>query len=175
MSDDAGGAEIRDAGWPRDRDDIERLWLAYLTWGNDEMEARHGFRLPVREAVDQGLASIEKFQPPEGRLILAIAGGHACGIGCLQRIGPRTAEVKRMFVEPAYRGAGLGRAILRHLIAAADGCRYERIRLDSPDFMTVAHALYRAHGFVDIAPYAESEIPERYKAHWVFMERTARR
>jgi GNAT superfamily N-acetyltransferase len=165
--------EIRDAVWPDDRDDIERLWLAYLTWGNDEMEARHGFRLPVREAVDQGLAAIGKFHPPDGRLVLAVADGHACGIGCLQRIGTRTAEVKRMFVEPEYRRGGLGRRILRRLITAADAAGYERIRLDSPDFMAAAHALYRAHGFVDIAPYPESEIPDRYKEHWVFMERSA--
>jgi GNAT superfamily N-acetyltransferase len=171
---DAGGTEIRDASWPGDRAAIERLWLAYLTWGNDEMEARHGFRLPVREAVDQGLATIEKFQPPDGRLLLASAEGRTCGIGCLQRIGPGTAEVKRMFVEPEYRRGGLGRAILRRLIAAADAAGYERIRLDSPDFMTAAHALYRSHGFVDIPPYAESEIPDQYKAHWVFMERRVR-
>jgi GNAT superfamily N-acetyltransferase len=173
MNDRADSTKIRDAVWPRDRHDIERLWLAYLTWGNDEMEARHRFRLPVREAVDQGLASIEKFQPPDGRLVLAFVGDRARGIGCLQRIGPRTAEVKRMFVEPEYRRGGLGRTILRCLIAAADAAGYERIRLDSPDFMTAAHALYRAHGFTAIAPYSESEIPDQYKAHWVFMERSA--
>jgi hypothetical protein len=34
------------------------------------------------------------------------------------------------------------------------------------------HALYRSSGFVDIGPYAESEIPDEYKAYWVFMEKT---
>ena len=174
MNDEASDNGIRDAVWPQDRGAIERLWLAYLTWGNDEMEARHGFRLPVREAVDQGLATIEKFQPPEGRLVLATRQGHTCGIGCLQRIGPGIAEVKRMFVEPESRRGGLGRAILRRLISVADDAGYERIRLDSPDFMTAAHALYRSQGFVEIAPYAESEIPDRYKVHWVFMERSVK-
>jgi hypothetical protein len=50
---------------------------------------------------------------------------------------------------------------------------WPRDRHDSPDFMTAAHALYRAHGFTAIAPYPESEIPDQYKAHWVFMERSA--
>jgi hypothetical protein len=31
--------------------------------------------------------------------------------------------------------------------------------------------MYRSTGFVDIDPYSESEIPDEYKAHWVFMER----
>jgi hypothetical protein len=48
---------------------------------------------------------------------------------------------------------------------------YKRVRLDSPDFMTAAHSLYRASGFKDIGPYPESEIPDEYKPHWIFMER----
>jgi hypothetical protein len=27
-------------------------------------------------------------------------------------------------------------------------------------------------GFVDIGPYPESEIPDQYKPHWVFMEKS---
>ncbi len=170
MTPGASIVEVRDAELPRDRDVVERLWLAYLSWGNDEMEARHGFRLPVREAVERDLGTIEKFQPPAGRIVLASTGGPACGIGCLQRIGTDTAEIKRMFVEPSYRRAGLGRAILEQLMAAARSAGYACIRLDSPDFMSAAHALYRSQGFVDIEPYAESEIPYEYRSYWVFME-----
>jgi ribosomal protein S18 acetylase RimI-like enzyme len=65
----------------------------------------------------------------------------------------------------------VGRALLDTLIAAARAERYARARLDSPDFMTAAHDLYRSTGFADIDPYPESEIPDEYKAHWVFMER----
>lgn len=98
--------DLRDALIPADLVAIERLWLQYLTWGNDEMEARHGFRLPVRGAVDHDLASIEQFQSPGGQILLACAGEHAFGIGCLRRIQPDTAEIKRMYVEPSYRRAG---------------------------------------------------------------------
>ena len=54
-------------------------------------------------------------------------------------------------------------------LARLDG--YRRIRLDSPDLMTAAHALYRSAGFSDIEPYPESEIPGAYKSRWVFLER----
>jgi ribosomal protein S18 acetylase RimI-like enzyme len=169
---DTTDTDIRDARVPEDLESIERLWLEYLAWGNDEMEARHGFRLAVREAVDHDLSTIGAFQPPDGRIALAIRGDHAFGIGCLRRIGPDTAEIKRMYVEPAYRRAGAGRALLRALLVAASASGYARVRLDSPDFMTAAHALYRSHGFVEIGPYPESEIPDRFKSHWVFMERS---
>src|SRR5262245_4033350 len=164
-------AEIREASLPRVLDATERLWLEYLTWGNNGLESRYGFRLPVREAVDRDLASISKFQPPDGRLLLAFEDDRAIGIACMRRIGSDTVEIKRMYVEPSRRRAGMGRALLDMLVAAARAEGYARVRLDSPDFMTAAHALYRSTGFADIEPYPESEIPDEYKAHWVFMER----
>lgn len=162
--------DVRDAKLPEDRESVERLWLAYLGWGNDGLEARYGFRLPVQEAVERDLAAVAKFQPPAGRLVLAFSGGDAVGTAAMQHIARGTAEIKRMYVEPVQRRSGLGGAMLDALVATAGEGGYERIRLDSPDFMTAAHALYRARGFVDIEPYAESEIPDEYKSHWVFME-----
>jgi hypothetical protein len=59
--------------------------------------------MPVRDVdIDRDpgdLAAIDKFAPPDGRLLLACVddlADRAVGIACLQRIGPETAEVKRM-------------------------------------------------------------------------------
>lgn len=164
-------AELRDVDLRRDLQDVERLWLDYLTWGNDNLEAQLGFRLPVRETVDNDLATIDKFQAPAGHMVLAFADGTAIGIGCLRRIRPDIAEIKRMYVDPAQRRGGIGRAILDALIAAARNAGYRRVRLESPSFLTAAHSLYRSSRFVDIGPYPESEIPDQYRSHWVFMER----
>jgi GNAT superfamily N-acetyltransferase len=164
-------AQIRVAELPADLDAVQRLWLAYLTWGNDGLEDRYGFRLPIDGFVERDLRTLAKFQRPDGRLLLAIAGDEAVGIACMQRIGPATAEIKRMYVDPLHRRGGLGRTMLAQLITEAQLTGYKRVRLDSPDFMTAAHSLYRASGFKDIGPYPESEIPDEYKPHWVFMER----
>jgi GNAT superfamily N-acetyltransferase len=164
-------AAIREAELPEDLSAVERLWLAYLTWGNDGLVERHGFRLPVHDFLERDLRSVAKFQRPDGRLLLAFEDDLAVGIACMQRIGPETAEIKRMYVDPMHRRRGLGRAMLAQLLHEAQTTGYERVRLDSPDFMTAAHSLYRASGFTHIAPYPESEIPEQYKPHWVFMER----
>lgn len=61
---------------------------------------------------------------------------------------------------------------MNELVEAASNRQYLSLRLDSPDFMTDAHRLYRSAGFEEIPPYPESEIPDEYKRHWVFMERT---
>lgn len=165
-------ADIRPADLPRDTDAVTGLWLDYLNWGNEGLHARYGFRLPIHEAVERDVASIEKFLPPQGSLLLAVEDGVAIGTAALQRIGRSTAEVKRMWVAPECRGSGVGGAMLDRLIATAASAGYASVRLDSPLFMTAAHALYRSRGFTDIAAYAESEIPDQYKPHWVFMERT---
>jgi GNAT superfamily N-acetyltransferase len=59
----------------------------------------------------------------------------------MRAIEEETAEVKRMWVGPAYRRRGIGRGALEHLTDAARDRGYRRVRLDSPDFMTAAHAL----------------------------------
>jgi ribosomal protein S18 acetylase RimI-like enzyme len=163
--------DIRDADLPGDADAVGRLWLDYLNWGNDGLHTRFGFRLPVQEFVERDLASIGKFLPPEGRLLLAFEDGEAIGTASLQSIGTSAAEIKRMWVAPACRRGGVGGTMLDRLISVAGAAGYRSVRLDSPLFMTAAHALYRSRGFMDIAPYAESEIPDRYRSHWVFMER----
>jgi GNAT superfamily N-acetyltransferase len=162
---------IRNADVARDREVIRALWLEYLSWGNEELEARFGFRFPIEKALEDDLASITKFQPPGGRLLLAVEGDQAVGIACLRRMSPGIAEIKRMFVRPAQRGAGVGGALLDHLIREAKASGYQRIRLDSAKFMETAHALYRSRGFADIDSYPESEIPDELKSYWIFMER----
>jgi GNAT superfamily N-acetyltransferase len=173
VQNDVPAITVRDAVLPHDSEAVRRLWLEYLIWGNDEMQARHGVHPhSPHEAVESDMASIAKFQLPHGRLVLAFRGGEVCGVGCFRRIGDHTAEIKRMYVDPTLRRAGAGRAILEYLLTAAEAAGYTRVRLDSPTFMTAAHALYRSHGFVEIEPYIESEISEEFRPYLLFMERS---
>ena len=161
---------IREAEFPHDLPDITRLWLEYVTWANAELEARYGFIESAVELVDHDLATIDRYVKPNGRLALLFDGGAAIGTVALRRLDPDVAELKRMYVDPSHRGAGLGRALLTETIATARAAGFRRIRLDSPAFMTAAHALYRANGFVDIDPYAGNEIPTEWRGRWLFME-----
>jgi GNAT superfamily N-acetyltransferase len=165
-------AVVRDAEVPRELDIVRRLWLALLTWGNDEMEARHGFRVPVAEAVEEDIDNIDRFQRPDGRLLLAFVGATPVGTAAIRWLGVGTCEIKRMWVEPANRRDGTGGAMLDRLLAEAGVAGYVRVRLDSPDFMTAAHDLYRSRGFRDIGPFAGTDVPEQHRSHTVFMEKS---
>ena len=65
----------------------------------------------------------------------------------------RTAEIKRMYVVPAARGAGLARRILAHLeaTAAADGA--EAMILETGTAQPEAIALYTSSGYEPIPSF----------------------
>ena len=163
--------EIREAELPNDIDSIRRLWTDYLTWGNDNMQMLYGVHPHnPKEAVEQDIRMIDKFLPPYGRLMLAFNNNVVCGTGCLKNIDDKTGEIKRMYVNPAFRKIGAGKAILRSLLTAAKETGYKKVRLDSPKFMEAAHKLYRSFGFKDIPVYPEVEIPEEFRQYLLFME-----
>jgi ribosomal protein S18 acetylase RimI-like enzyme len=94
------------------------------------------------------------YDPPAGCLLLAKQGGATIGIVGLKPLLPGIAEIKRLYVVPEARGTGLGRSLAERALAEAKAKGYERVRLDTHrPSMGAAMALYRALGFVEIAPY----------------------
>lgn len=94
--------------------------------------------------------------PPNGILLLVLANGEPAGLGGVRHLDTEIAEVKSMYVAPAYRGTGLGRRILARLdgIAVEHGCR--AVRLDTSDYLTPAVGLYRAAGYREVPAYNEN-------------------
>jgi ribosomal protein S18 acetylase RimI-like enzyme len=68
------------------------------------------------------------------------------------------AEVKRMYVDPASRGNGVGRALMETLIAGARTRGYRTLRLGTLEEMTAAQGLYRSLGFQPIERYRPDEL-----------------
>ena len=62
--------------------------------------------------------------------------------------GGAAAELKRMYLRPAYRGRGLGRDLLDQAIGWAHGQGCSCIILDTSTTMTAAQRFYEAAGFV---------------------------
>ena len=163
--------ETRTLVIPDDIEAVKKLWFDYLVWGNEKMQQLYGVHPHnPKEAVEQDIQQIDKFQPPYGQLILAIYNDKICGLGSLKSINSEIGEIKRMFVDPTVRRVGAGRAILEGLLAEARKVGYKKVRLDSPKFMEAAHSLYRSFGFRDIEAYPEMEIPAEFKKYLLFME-----
>ena len=102
---------------------------------------------------------------PRGAIWLASSDG--LGIGCvaLRPVSEDAAEVKRMFVDSAWRGRGVGRALMETLVAGARRRGYATLRLGTLADMTAAHSLYHSLGFTPIERYRPDEL-----VHTMFYE-----
>ena len=99
-----------------------------------------------------------KYTPHLGNLWLATVDGQPAGCVAVRPLEPSIAELKRLYVRPAYRGLKLGRQLTEVALAFAHSAGYSRIRLDTLPSMTSAQALYRSLGFEMIEPYCANPI-----------------
>lgn len=102
------------------------------------------------------------YSAPSGTLLLAFVDGvdEAVGTVGVRPFDGLIAELKRMYVQPAGRGHGLGRELAEHAIEFARDAGYSVIRLDSDEAsMPEANALYERLGFVDIEQYRPNHLP----------------
>lgn len=93
----------------------------------------------------------DRYAPPSGQLLLAKVDGDPVGCVALRQIGDGICEMKRLFVRPALRGNGIGRALAQAIIEEARRIGYECMRLDT--VLEPAKCLYRSLGFQEIPPY----------------------
>ncbi len=94
-----------------------------------------------------------QYNKPAGALLLAMNEGIAIGCTGIRRLDEQTAELKRMYVQDAYRGLGIGVALLEQSLQLAKELGYKQIRLDTLKNMTKAQELYTSFGFYEIPSY----------------------
>ena len=103
------------------------------------VQSRHGF-------------SVEKLLRDGVKFFVARDGGRPAGCGGVLLVGREYAEVKRMYVRPAFRGRRIGRLMLDHLVEHARQHGLTVIRLETGIHQREAIALYEARGFRKIPP-----------------------
>lgn len=136
---------------------VRRLFLEYADFLGVDL-CFQGF--------EQELAELPgAYAPPDGRLLVAIANGTSVGCVALRKLEDGICEMKRLYVQPGFRGQGIGRQLADAIIREARGIGYQRMRLDSLASLQEATALYRSLGFVEIPPYRFNPLSDA-----VFME-----
>ena len=130
----------------------DALFREYMQWLVDQLADVHDFEFGT-DAQEQVHVEFRKEWPKlfgeRGRLLLARIDGEPVGVGALKPVDATSVECKRMYVRPTHSGRGIGRLLLERLITDARSLGYTHVQLETLDFMTSAHALYRSVGFVE--------------------------
>jgi len=104
--------------------------------------------------------------PPTGGIVLALDGDTPVGCGMFHTFSPGVAEIKRVYVIPAARGSGVGRAIMDACVDRIRNSGFTRILMDTSRLQKAAHRIYLRMGFVERGPY--HEVPDEIAARMHF-------
>jgi len=168
---DEPGITVTEATSDEQLDAVRTLMRSFVAWHRE----RHAADLSLIDryfdgaAFDEEVAGLPgKYARPDGRLLLASVDGRAAGCVALRSLGGGSSEMKRMFVDPAFRGRGAGKALVVRVIEEARLAGYRTMRLDTSVRQLEAIGLYEQMGFTRIGPYYE--LPDDLVDWLVFME-----
>lgn len=138
----------------------------------------------IAELLEEHLAEMRAMTPPESKHALDLAGLRApeitfwsvwdddvlVGCGAIKRLDATHAEVKSMRTTKARQRAGIGKAMLAHIIDQAREMGFSRLSLEtgSAEAFEPARRLYRSFGFEYCEPFGDYK-PDPLS---VFMTRT---
>ena len=94
---------------------------------------------------------------PDVQFWSAWDGDTVVGMGALKRFSKDHGEIKSMHTAQACRRAGVGGAMLRHIMEVARALGLERLSLEtgSWSYFEPARSLYRRHGFLECPPFGD--------------------
>lgn len=117
-----------------------------------------GFDLGFQD-FEEELANLPgDYAAPEGCLLIAKYEGKIAGCAALRKLNNGVCEMKRLYVNPEFRGLKIGRGLAEAVIAEARKMGYSSIRGDTVRSMQTARALYVSLGFKEIEPYCHNPI-----------------
>jgi putative acetyltransferase len=125
----------------------------------------------IRELLEEHLASMRRYSPPERVHALPIEGlrkpevtfwtawenDELLGCGALKELDARHGEIKSMRTASRHLKKGVARTLLRHIIGEAARRGYRRLSLETGSMAVFepAHQLYARHGFTVCEPFAD--------------------
>jgi DNA-binding MarR family transcriptional regulator/GNAT superfamily N-acetyltransferase len=120
-----------------------------------------------RSGFDPGAADgddVDGMRPPDGAFVLVHSDDVAVGCGGLHHVDRRTGEIKRMWIDPDWRGLGLGPRLLACLEGVARELGRQRVILDTNESLTEAIAMYERAGYHAIERYNDNPYAHRWFA-----------
>jgi len=134
-------------------------------WTIEAVDPRDSVAMTLIDALTQELARMYHDEDGSGNFapadvlvarsafLVGSLAGRPVACGAYRPMSPDVAEIKRMYVEPDYRGRGLGRRILQELETRARRDGYSWARLETGTLQPEAIRLYERAGYYRIDCY----------------------
>jgi len=104
------------------------------------------------------LPDVERDYGPPNAAFIAIADDKPCGCVAFTQLSESIAVMKKLYVKPQYRNAGIARALLTRFMEEVRPRGFSRIVLDTDaERLQAAYRLYLSLGFEECGPYGEVE------------------
>lgn len=114
------------------------------------------------------LLSIEALRQPDVTFLTARVDGKTVGCGAIVIHDGEYGEIKRMFVQPEFRGLGVGTKLLERLESIARTSGLKLTRLETGVYQTEALELYKKAGYRHCQPFGDYDTKDPLL---VFMEK----
>ncbi|NLS05266.1 GNAT family N-acetyltransferase [Rhizobium sp. P32RR-XVIII] len=131
------------------------------------LELSDTYAASLYPAESNHLVDLSTLEKPCVSFFVARNAGAIVGCAALVETGDGTAEIKRMFIDPAARGLKIATHLMDALEKRAKSRDLEAIRLETGIYQPEAIGLYRKYGYIDIEPFA-SYLPDPLS---LFMEK----
>ena len=118
-----------------------------------ELDRRFPQGFDTEAALADDASSVETHR---SLFVVATSDGDPVACGGVRELEPGVGEIKRMWVHPDWRGAGLGARLLRHLEALSTGMGHRLARLDTNRTLDEAVTMYGRAGYQEIGRYNDN-------------------
>ncbi|MDI7861351.1 GNAT family N-acetyltransferase [Rhizobiaceae bacterium n13] len=134
-----------------------------LAYGLDPEEVRQLYHN------DTSSSLARKFSAGNGVLYLARSDGALAGSLGFDTFDETTAELQKFYVDPKFRGKGIGSALMRTALAEIGKSGFKRVVLHTTVYMRNAISVYEACGFIRCPPFRA--VPDSVAHTEIFMAR----
>lgn len=137
---------------------MERFYFQWTDGGNETFQKFYFITEAYYSKIVGGVENRGEFIPYNSSdsiqdVVLAYEKGKAVGCAGLKGYSAVAVEMKRLWIEPDYRGLGLATKLIALIEARAKEQNYQRIILQTREIMTAAVRLYQKLGYRQIDKY----------------------
>ena len=121
---------------------------------------------PDSSSTDADLNDIEANYLSHGGMFYVIenADGQIVGTGGIALSSSKVCELRKMYLAPSVRGVGLGKKMLRLLLADAKKLGFQQVTLETASVLKHAIILYQGAGFLPYQPdHLSARCDQAYK------------